>query len=436
MAVKYLRLFDPTQQFQLKGGQLDVAGRLYVHYEATDDLADLYDENGTQLSQPVILDNNGRAAGLFVDSSKVYWLDVQDQYGMSQFTVRKMTPCGGGGGSMLGTTYEIVSSDGSIAIDKVTEGNVTTFDITRPDDSTELLEWIRCDGATNNSGTYTPIYTAGTMQVGTTGIQVYADRYYHVTAHLRATKSDVEAYYDNIYVLFSLGDTPVTRQSVIVDYSMGLSQDFEVSTDIMCDADAELNLSVIGDDFNCGEISLLNMSVHRVFSGVPVIPGGVQKTLIPGANITIEHTENGDIISSDGAVYTAGTGIVVDNTDHTISVANNVVIDNSYVHTDNNFSDADASKLAGIESGAEANVQSDWEETDVSADSYIQHKPSVKPVVAGNNITITETSESFTISATAAPQLQSNWNDSDPTSVQFIQNKPTIPDITIGTVII
>ena len=108
MAVKYLRLFDPTQQFQLKGGQLNVAGRLFVHLEATDDLAALYDENGVQLTQPVILDNNGRAAGLFVDAAKVYWLDVQDQYGMSQFTVRKMTPCGGGSGSVIGNSYDVV----------------------------------------------------------------------------------------------------------------------------------------------------------------------------------------------------------------------------------------------------------------------------------------------------------------------------------------
>ena len=152
MAVKYLRLFDPTQQFQLKGGQLNVAGRLFVHFSDTDDLADIYDENGSQLTQPVILDNNGRAAGLFVDSAKVYWLDVQDQYGMSQFTIRKMTPCGGGGGSQLGNTYDVVSSDGSVAVDKVTEGNNTTFDLTLPD------EIARKDWVEDN---FQPTLTAG-----------------------------------------------------------------------------------------------------------------------------------------------------------------------------------------------------------------------------------------------------------------------------------
>lgn len=38
---------------------------------------------------------------------------------------------------------------------------------------------------------------------------------------------------------------------------------------------------------------------------------------------------------------------------------------------------ADISKLAGIETGAEVNVQSNWNETDSSSDAYIQNKPSI-----------------------------------------------------------
>lgn len=39
------------------------------------------------------------------------------------------------------------------------------------------------------------------------------------------------------------------------------------------------------------------------------------------------------------------------------------------------FTTSDKIKLDGIESGAEANVQSDWEELDVDSDSYIKNKP-------------------------------------------------------------
>jgi len=499
MAVKYLRLFDPTQQFQLKGGQLNVAGRLYVHLESTDDLADLYDENGTQLTQPVILDNNGRAAGLFVDSSKVYWLDVQDQYGMSQFTIRKMTPCGGGGGSNLGTTYELVSSDGSIAIDMTTEGNVTTYDLTRPDDSTELLEWIRCDGATKNSDTYTPIYTDGTMEVGTKGIKVYADRYYHVTAHVRASKSSVQPYYDKVDILFRLVDdneveTNVIRQSVIVDSSVGLVQDFEVSTDVKVEEDAELILDILNTTVPGITWEVLNLEAHRVFSGAPVVPGGVankpwveqnfQPMLTAGDNIYIDQTTwtisaagggggggsiynsgdgvivhntgnheididwtkvqpkltagdnitiSGNVISATGggSTYTGGTGIVVDNVEHTISLDGDVVIDANYVHTDNNFTTIYKNKLDSIQEGAEQNVQSDWNVSDTSSDAFIRNKPDLSQyatqsdlddkqdkLTAGDNITITNNVIS------AADQLQSNWTENDNTSVQYILNKP------------
>ena len=56
-------------------------------------------------------------------------------------------------------------------------------------------------------------------------------------------------------------------------------------------------------------------------------------------------------------------------------VPSGIVIDPNYVHTDNNYTTADKSKLDGIAAGAEVNVQADWNVTDSSSDAYIQHKP-------------------------------------------------------------
>lgn len=53
----------------------------------------------------------------------------------------------------------------------------------------------------------------------------------------------------------------------------------------------------------------------------------------------------------------------------------NFVTDANYVHTDNNYTTADKNKLAGIASGAEVNVQSDWSITSTSSDAYIKNKP-------------------------------------------------------------
>lgn len=95
-----VRLFDPVMQFQNKGGALNTAGRLEVYLEGTDDLAQIYsDEEGhVPLSQPAILDNNGRSRGLYVESGVKYRLAVRTNHGALLFTVRNMVPVGGGGG--------------------------------------------------------------------------------------------------------------------------------------------------------------------------------------------------------------------------------------------------------------------------------------------------------------------------------------------------
>lgn len=43
--------------------------------------------------------------------------------------------------------------------------------------------------------------------------------------------------------------------------------------------------------------------------------------------------------------------------------------------SDQNYTAAEKSKLAGIEAGAEVNVQSDWNQTNTSADDFIKNKP-------------------------------------------------------------
>lgn len=43
--------------------------------------------------------------------------------------------------------------------------------------------------------------------------------------------------------------------------------------------------------------------------------------------------------------------------------------------SDNNYTTAEKTKLAGIATGAEVNVQSDWSQSDSSADDYIKNKP-------------------------------------------------------------
>lgn len=91
----------------------------------------------------------------------------------------------------------------------------------------------------------------------------------------------------------------------------------------------------------------------------------------------------------------------------------NLVQDASYVHTDNNFTNTEKNKLAGIAAGAEVNVQSDWNVTDSSSDAFIRNKPTiVNPV-------------------------QSDWNQTNSSALDYIKNKPSVlgqgKDLVAGT---
>ncbi len=81
----------------------------------------------------------------------------------------------------------------------------------------------------------------------------------------------------------------------------------------------------------------------------------------------------------------------------------NLVQDANYIHTDNNFTNANKTKLNDIEAGAEVNVQSDWNQTNNTADDYIKNKPTIPDA-----------------------QIQSDWNQTSGTAKDFIKNKPTL----------
>lgn len=119
-----LRLFDPTTQFQTKSGALNVAGKLRIYIESTDDLANIYGDDGSLLSQPLILDSNGRARGLFVDSGRSYRLEVYDRNDSLLFTIRRLEP--NESGTIVNPTIFIKGTPDEIDVeDSVTEGSRT-----------------------------------------------------------------------------------------------------------------------------------------------------------------------------------------------------------------------------------------------------------------------------------------------------------------------
>lgn len=110
----------------------------------------------------------------------------------------------------------------------------------------------------------------------------------------------------------------------------------------------------------------------------------------------------------------------------------------------NDYTTTEKNKLSSIENGAEVNVQSDWNQTNTSADDFIKNKPSVYTKSEADNLLDDKvdkvsgkglSTEDFTtaektklggIEAGAEVNVQSDWNQSDSTKDDYIKNKPTL----------
>lgn len=71
----------------------------------------------------------------------------------------------------------------------------------------------------------------------------------------------------------------------------------------------------------------------------------------------------------------------------------NTVVDSAYVHTDNNYTTTEKSKLSGIAAGAEVNVNADW--TAVSGDAEILNKPTLGTLSSQNSGSVSITGGSI-----------------------------------------
>ena len=74
------------------------------------------------------------------------------------------------------------------------------------------------------------------------------------------------------------------------------------------------------------------------------------------------------------------------------------------------FTATEQSKLAGIASGAEVNVQSDWNQTNSSADDYIKNKPTIPTVNDGTLVWNNDGIQIFSFSANQSGGVTANTN--------------------------
>ena len=119
-------LWPVTQQFQNKNGSILVSGKVYIYYQGRTALATTYhDEEGTVVnSNPVLLDNNGRAT-VFANTIYSYTIVVCDYYGKELFS-QDITLH-----DAISTAKDVVvlGTDGTVLVDTTTFPNGVQYDL-------------------------------------------------------------------------------------------------------------------------------------------------------------------------------------------------------------------------------------------------------------------------------------------------------------------
>ena len=183
-----------------------------------------------------------------------------------------------------------------------------------------------------------------------------------------------------------------------------------------------------------------NTSAVDYIKNKPIIPAGVTLYGTTGQN-------------TDGAMTQKATTDALNGKQDNLSVSQLATVNSG-------LTASDKTKLDGIQAGAEVNVQSDWAQTDTTADDYIKNKPVIPAGATLYNTTGQNTDGAMTqkattdaldnkvdkvtgkglstndyttadknkldgIAAGAEVNVQSDWNQSNSSADDFIKNKPT-----------
>lgn len=169
-------------------------------------------------------------------------------------------------------------------------------------------------------------------------------------------------------------------------------------------------------------------------STITLTGSGGDVSSVVDSNTTYSISISGHTITLTPSSGTAQTVTVPDNnTTYTISVsgstitltpssgsAQTITIPDATTSSSGVMSASDKSKLDGIASGAEVNVQSDWNQSDNTADDYIKNKPTIPTV---NNATLTIQKNGTTIDTfTANSSTNKTVNVTVPTTTSELIN--------------
>ena len=172
------------------------------------------------------------------------------------------------------------------------------------------------------------------------------------------------------------------------------------------------------------------------------VSNGTSWVLIPAGdtdsdtwrNIKVDGTELlGTGISTGAVNFKAGNNVTLTGSGNDITIAaTDTTYSNATTSVAGLMSASDKTKLNGIATGAEVNVQADWSVTDSSSDAFIKNKPTIPTIdypvidVKLNNTSVVNSKVASFTADTTVTQNSSNLVTSGAVYTALLDKQPTI----------
>lgn len=406
-------LLAPTFQFTNSAGKPLTEGWMEVYISGTRDKYYCYsDWAGTLHPFQIPLDSLG-ANIVLADPSQAYDVYVYNKFGSLIMSRYHVFPSHGGGSSVLNIT--ISSEDGTVTV--INDGN-GNFDLSIKDtvNRLDLIEQA-VSGIVNESFGYA-IGHAYTVNLDNT-INLINDvasgiNYTQDMNGFRLTPGHV--YQFNYNAKFSCGENDRTCSGKFyLEGPNSIAQEWLFDLDDTYYHSQSFNGSTVL--VIPGDLPYYDVKLKYAWDSAYTNPPDIDLNKISIVDVT---TLLSTTVSGVGGNYTGGDGIFVNNETNIISVDMGYINEHldidateiiaSAVNVATGYTNVTVSAVSGelvdlinevSASIPDAQVQSDWTETDTSSKAYIQNKPNETTLCAGTNISIEVSGTSAIISSSA-----------------------------------
>ena len=214
------------------------------------------------------------------------------------------------------------------------------------------------------------------------------------------------------------------------DISAGVAMSGAITPPPSISGEATTSLSLSGELTNQlssdGSVTIGNEVEGQIIGGPKGDKGdtgpqgdpGVVQAVVAGSGISVDNSDPANPIVTNTKAWGNITGTLSNQTDLQSALDNKVDTVPGKGLSENDYTTTEKTKLSGIATGAEVNVNADW--SSGSGDSQILNKPSLSTVATSGSYTDLSDKPSI-----PASQVNSDWNSVS--GVSKILNKPTIP---------